>query len=232
MLYCEEFKIRTNDLKFDNQITPKAILDFFQVVAGEHANLLGLGYQELLKKNLTWVLAKTRVTIKKSPDLFSNISIKTWPLERGKIDFIRNYVINDQNGDTLLYGASQWCLIDITSRRIVKALDITYPDTCLSEKVYEDKIPAISPDFSNFLFIYKVNISDIDCNMHMNNSKYGDLILNALTLEENIKEFQINYLNEALLNEEISVYKTYEDGYIKISGKSIDKSIFVAKVIL
>ena len=60
----------------------------------------------------------------------------------------------------------------------------------------------------------KVGYSDLDSNGHVNNSRYGNYILDALPediLEQEISEFKINYSKEAFLGEEMTIVGSFSD---------------------
>ncbi len=56
-----------------------------------------------------------------------------------------------------------------------------------------------------------VGYSDVDVNEHLNNSRYVDFIMDCFTLEEHkkhsIKSIEVNYSNEALPGDTITLYK-------------------------
>ena len=48
--YKRQFNLRINDFDCHDNILMSTVLDLFQGVAGDHANLLGIGFEEF-KKN-------------------------------------------------------------------------------------------------------------------------------------------------------------------------------------
>ena len=43
--------IQTKDVNLDDYLRPSSVLDYFQDIAGIHANEIGVGYLDALKKN-------------------------------------------------------------------------------------------------------------------------------------------------------------------------------------
>ena len=66
---------------------------------------------------------------------------------------------------------------------------------------------------------YHVNYSDLDHYHHMNNTKYGDVILNAIDKNLRIKEFEIIYSDECVEGDYILVYTKEEDDIIYVFGQ-------------
>ena len=64
--------------------------------------------------------------------------------------------------------------------------------------------------------------SQLDCNGHVNNTKYANYVLDALQLSEEtpIRTFQIHYRKELLLGASVTVYTQYENGVYDVMGKN------------
>ena len=62
---------------------------------------------------------------------------------------------------------------------------------------------------------HRVVVSDIDMNQHVNSMKYLQWAIDTLSLDEvmntTIKRIDINYLREALYNQNIGIYRTDVD---------------------
>ena len=59
-IYSETFRTRESDFDVNGNIKPSAVLDFFQEIAGTHANLLGLGFDDLIENDLLWAIVKVK----------------------------------------------------------------------------------------------------------------------------------------------------------------------------
>ena len=56
--YEEQIRILTRDCDVNGQWRISAILEAMQEAAGAHSCLLGCGRDELLKRNMVWVLSR------------------------------------------------------------------------------------------------------------------------------------------------------------------------------
>ena len=81
--------------------------------------------------------------------------------------------------------------------------------------------------------------SDIDLNMHMNNTNYPDMLCDYIPGMENrrVLSFTVNYIHEARLGEELSVLYAERDGVQYLRSLRADGSLnaearFVTEVIL
>lgn len=228
----ENYILRTNDFDNLDRLKPTAILDIFQDIAGRQAELIGVGYGDMLKKGYYWVVIRERITILKQPKFGSKVKVITWPNKKNRIEFTRNYRMEAENGEVIAVGGSLWVLIDIVNRRVSRARDVDYNGECYEEKVYDSlvKLPECS-DFTNF-YEYEVHYTDLDHNGHMNNAKYVDIILNALNPQnrENIKDLEIDFINEVKLQDRINLKYLKDANYYYFEADLEDKVIFRAKV--
>lgn len=211
-----------------SRIFPSSVLDLFQDTAGEHASSLGIGYTDLRPKNLCWMLSRVAYRILKQPKLFSDVTVKTWPIESKRIEFDRDYAVYDENGETLIVGSSQWVILDITNRESPKIVPARGFDMgigeYISERSMEKPFPRIAPGFETVGdgYFTKSGYTDIDTNGHVNNIRYSTFVLNALDLppEKEIISFRIDYIKEILDGEPIKITRKTEDGVILCRGEA------------
>jgi acyl-ACP thioesterase len=227
--------LRTSDFDVNGRLTSSAILDLFQTAAGRHAEILGVGYNDMLSKNLFWVVLRIKYEVLKYPPLYGDVKIITWPHEAGRIDFDRDYLIKDENGVTLVKGTSKWVTIYADTRKMA-ITDISYNinDFC-RDRTFDDKfLKSEDFDTSNLIpYTTQSAYTDLDVNGHVNNIKYVNYVINALNLNEEISYFQIDYHKEVLNNSLINIYTQREDKTIKCKGcNSNNETNFICTIVL
>ena len=222
------YHLRTSDFDMRSRIFPSSVLDLFQDAAGEHATTLGIGYTDFAPKNLCWMLSRVAYRIIKQPRIFSDVVVKTWPIESKRIEFDRDYAVYDDKGELLIVGSSQWVILDITERespKIVPARGFSmYIDEYITERSMEKPFPRIAPAFETEGedYITKSSYTDIDTNGHVNNIRYSTFVLNALDLppEKEITSFRIDFIKEIVDGASIKITNKTEDGVILCRGES------------
>ena len=207
------------ELDEHDRIRPAALLDLFQQLAGEHATLMGFGFAALLTTGRLWVITRLKAEIENQPALFEPITAETWPEPPGRMDFNRDYRLLGADGRVIARGVSKWCVIDLASRRPLRAQDILFPGEFCPRKTFEGPFPKVLlPDDLPFAFPHPVRRSDLDHNGHMNNARYGELLLNAVPVERSIRAFQIDFHHEAKLGQIISVYAREQADTVAVRG--------------
>ena len=229
-----EFNVREKDVKLNDKLRYSAILDFFQDIASIQANEAGIGFKEVVKKNFYWILLYVSFEVKKNlPEFGEAINVITWPKEKGRIEYEREYEIRNKNNEILITGISNWCLIDINTRSIRRAeIDYVgemYPFTNYNEKC-PHKLNLVEHDVIKE-FNYKVLKTDLDHNMHMNNARYLDIIYNMdVDDAKDYKKVDIAFIHEARLNEIITIKYFKEGNYKCFIGYVNNERCFEVKI--
>ena len=231
-----KYRLKFSDFNCHDVIAPYAVLDYFQDVAGEHADYIGVGFNDMVSKGYFWVLVRTRFDVVSSLKEYSNIIVKTWPKKRGKIDFDREYEILDENGNLMIKGISKWCVIDMNTRRLTPCRDLNYTCGIYDKENYPEpfkKIEDFSIDGYN-VYEGKVDYIDIDHNGHVNNIAYARFISNAVKFEKNekIKVFEIDYIKELKKDDEFIMFYEKMNNIIKVKGfNKLNNELSFASVI-
>lgn len=225
----KKYPLRVSDFDRYNRILPSSVLDLFQDAAGIHADSLGVSGPQLLKRNLCWMLTKVRYEVLKQPSLYSDVVVKTWPIESHRIELDRDYEIYSESGELLIRGTSSWVVMDITDRsapKLVMARDFELGlDEYLTERTFEkafgrvvyNKVECVSP------YVVCPAFTDLDMNGHVNNIKYASFALSAisglLSADKSVYNARIDYSKELLTGETLRIHtekRECEDGASEI----------------
>ncbi|MDE6656149.1 MAG: hypothetical protein K2J85_04070 [Anaeroplasmataceae bacterium] len=214
-----EFFVHTKDVDFNDVIRPTAILDMFQDLAGLHAEELGVGYLDLKEKNYAWVVLYQQYEIKKLPPYLERVDLVTWPKPKSRLEFEREYLLKNKEGDTLVQGISNWVIIDLNTRGLVRSDKINFNGEYEAFTNYPEKCKRKLSLDANLItdeFTYEVTLEDIDHNGHMNNARYINIIQNQIFSygsKSYIKDVEISYVKEAKHKDKIRI------GHFKVEDK-------------
>jgi medium-chain acyl-[acyl-carrier-protein] hydrolase len=206
-----------------------SLFDYLQDIASEHAVQLGFGRDDLMKQNHFWVLSRIYAEIYVWPSWGDTINVKTWPRGTDRLFAIRDFEVSFPDGRSIARATSSWLIIDLDTKRIQR------PDNNLSrlnsELPGEKTFPrnamklesAVGNDCNSRPF--RVTISDLDINLHTNNTRYLkwvtdsydlDFILNNVPLSA-----EINYLAESRFNESSAINISKESNDSNVLNHSI-----------
>ena len=229
MIFSRDISPLAGSFDVNDRLRPASVLDIFQDAAARHAELLGCGYLEMLKKNRLWVLLRNHYQVVKYPYYTQELKVSTWP-RQGRLDFDRSYLLTDEKGEVLIKGISKWCVIDATARRLVKDTGVEYPGVCPEELACEPAKKLVLPEGGEHLCSFTVGLSDLDHNGHMNNTRYADILQNCLKKDECITELDFNYQHEVSLNDRVEIYQKREQDKLWVWGVKDDTVAFNASV--
>ncbi|MBO5223842.1 MAG: hypothetical protein J6C23_04955 [Clostridia bacterium] len=229
--YSDTFTLTTNDFYYDKQIKLSAILNFFQTVAGDHADILGAGFDELLKKDIVWMLINVKCTIYKNLHRGDKITVTTIPLPKTRIGYIRDYYIYNENGELCIKGSSFWCHVSFSQRKILRPT-FEYVGEFVDKRAYEEDFERLKPFpvSQNPTYVCKILNTHIDGNAHANNIKYADFAVDGLDEIPQISEFEIRYVSECKKGEELAIGYEKQDNIIYVCGENNGKTSFAAKI--
>ncbi len=236
----EEFSIHTNDADFNNRLKVNSIFVFLQDIAATHADKLQLGYNNLLKKNLGWVLSWVRVEIEKYPKYAETIKIKTWPKCKYKLYYMRDFLIYDEKENVIIKATTAWLPINIKTKRIadLQSMGVKLPDETKENALTAFPEKIISSEGNKIVDSKVFKYSDLDLNQHVNNTKYVEMILDCFLKDfhssQVIKNIAVSFQAESFFGDEVEVSMSNQSSteliYIveaknKVSGKTVFQSI-------
>ena len=231
-LWQKEYTLRAGDFDKFDRIMPSAVLDLFQDAAGQHAEDLGIGFASMISRGYLWVLTRVKFKIVSAPTRYQNVVVKTWPLAPNRLNYRREYCIEDQDGKRLIIGSSEWVIIDSKTRKFLSDPNL-YPfsDGFYDDIMFEGKLGKIH-DFENSGEPYIINAGfcELDVNGHVNNTKYANYILDAVNPQKDdiIDVFQIDYRKEVMQGTALNIYCIREDNIISAKGQNNDGNIMFA----
>lgn len=242
-LFTAEYRVTSFLTNAYGKLGLYSLLNLLQDVAGVHATELGFGYEDMVRMKTFWVLTRQKVVMTKWPSQGEKIKINTWVrLGEGALS---NRDFSLFLGDELIGECStSWITLDAETRRPV-AVDRSGVLSQLTafEKVSIDaeKIKALKDNLET-VASFSVRNSDIDLNMHVNNTKYAQWILDSIPLSSHgqydLKSYEINFVAETKLEDVISIQKSQrdylEDGSFQSQFQGVreadGKTVFIARL--
>ena len=237
--YSKSFKVQFSETDFTLKLKLYALVNKMQETSSLHAEELGMGYEELEKHKLGWIISKYRIHMDTYPKWEDTITIETWPSAKEKLFAMRSFRIYNQDQEQIGSIYSAYVLINTETGRPQRttALPIELP-VVISEGEQE-LIRFTIPKDPMSTCTRTVHYTDLDLNMHMNNACYVQWIEDSFPLEQHqtmkISDIQVNFISGATIGEEvvINVYKdqaSVDRYYLQGNEKSGGREIFKARV--
>jgi medium-chain acyl-[acyl-carrier-protein] hydrolase len=224
----EKFRLYTDDVDHDDKLTPAAAFNYFQEVAENHAEELGMGREAMAAASQTWILSRMSAVLDRRTGRGSEIRVRTWPRGTDRLFAIRDYEMRDEADLIVARGRSAWLILDLTTLRPRR------PETLTEGIPKNEGADALAdgakglPERKDLVEVGRrtAAYSDIDYNGHVNNARYVQWIQDALPAEEieaaDRLRLDINYLSEVKPGGTVSLWTGRIDGGWAIQGRHVD----------
>ena len=235
-LFKDTFKITSYEVNPHGKARLTTIANYFQEIAYLHAGKLGFGYEDLKKDKVMWVLSRMKIRMDQYPSWDEKITIETWPSGVDKLFAMRDFRVVGSEGDTLGSASTAWLILDINTRRPERPGQRMEAFSEKNNPVFDSGLERISlPEELDLLSSHEVQYSDLDIVGHVNNVKYMEWCLDALmngeSIKQQVREFEINFMSEALQGETIHLYIAQDRPEISARNLEPEREVFRARVI-
>lgn len=197
--------IRFSETDPDRFLTLSSLINYFQDCSTFQSESLGVGFDYLAKRNRVWLLSAWQVVIYRMPRFGEFVRIGTWATGFSALTGDRNFILQDEQGQTLAVANSIWVYADTDTGRPAKIVpeEITLYETGdpYPMELAPRKIP-IPADYEEKEF-FTVTQSHLDYNQHVNNGQYIRMAESFLPSDFLVGEFRADYRKSALLHDEI-----------------------------
>lgn len=201
--HTERFKIYTFQEDATGTATVQSLCEYMQEAAGNHAALLGLSIEKLHSEGVAWVLARMRVVPECLPKVHDTVEVTTWPVGVEGLQYRRDFIMRDVNGNVLLRAVSQWVVVSLATRKVgrvpafIAEVALDNAETVMQDE--KRRFPEVAANHEAAVFTAR--LSDIDRNLHVNNVRYMDWLFEsvpaAVREECDLADIEIMYKAES-----------------------------------
>ncbi len=237
MKHTEKYRVKWHDTDANRRVRPSELLEYMQ----ETANLQFVSHKRDLdterdNDGIAFILSKMCIDIHAPLFAYEEIEVETFTCESRGFSFNRCFRIL-RGGELIAEALSVWALVNINTGKLMRADE--YDVGFQNEPVLSPAAPLRikMPPAESFSEVGKRKIvySDIDYNMHMNNTRYPNMLCDFMRTEDTARicGISLSYLREAALGDTLSVLRARVDDryFFKTLGED-GKVCLEAEVIL
>ena len=180
--YTQTYTICRHDGDHHGNAKPGALLRYGQQIATMHAEAAGLNDELYAATHTAYVLAKLALHIDRTPRVDETLTVTTRPERCKRAVNKRITFFYDAAGQQVAVLDSRWVLIDTDKRLILRKHPEAFND-CWAEDVPFElpmKMVKAAPEACAPAGEYTATYSRCDMNGHMNNTRYVDILCDAL----------------------------------------------------
>ena len=214
MIFKQQCVTRWHDTDANRVVRPTQILVFMQEASNHHIKALGTDLDKLRdEQGLAFILSKIRLALYKPLYAFEEITVETWTVESRGFSFNRFFRII--RGDEVIAAAdTTWALISLNNGELcrVDAFDFKFEHDAPMDIGLPARFRVPKNEFLDYIGERKIVYSDLDYNMHMNNTKYADMLCDFMPYDviPKIKGISLSYLHEAAFGDNIKIFSAHD----------------------
>ena len=236
MIFKKSYTTRWHDTDANRVVRPTQILVFMQEASNHHIKSLGTDLDKLRdEQGLAFLLSKIRLALYKPLYAFEDITVETWTVESRGFSFNRFFRVL-RNDEVIAAADTTWALISLKDGNLcrVDSFDFRFEH----DKPIDIGIPlrfrVPKNDMLELIGERKIVYSDLDYNMHMNNTKYADMLCDFMPYDEtsNIKGISLSYLHEAAFGNTVKVFSAKDEDKFNFRTVNEDGTVCLEAQIL
>ncbi len=180
--YTKQFQVYRHDGDYRGLVKPGALLRYGQQIATEHAAAVGLDDALYATTHTAYVLAKSALHIDRTPRVDEVLTLRTRPEKIKRAVNKRITEIMDAQGCQVALLDSRWVLIDTDKRTILRKHPAQFNDSWASEVPQElpMRMTKAAAEACAPMGVCTASYSLCDMNGHLNNTRYADILCDAL----------------------------------------------------
>ncbi len=210
----KSYIINGSDVDYAKRYTLCALLRHFHDAVDFHALELQVDANTVYEKyGAYWIISHIRVDMDDTAKWHDVVEVDTYPLAPGAVRMEREAVMTT-GGKPLARLSSEWVLLDNATGRPRRPLQTGYPLSLVHrEGRAAGEYTRFSPEFddTDFAYGYTVKVSDLDMNVHMNNTAYVRLACDAFGSseldEKRMTSFEIAFKAQSYEGDELKLYR-------------------------
>ena len=193
--------------------------------------------------HVAWVLSRMHFHFGNPPKWRDDVTLYTWHKGADGLFYLRDFFLQDADGNRLVTCTSSWVVIDERTRRLVRPEELQDKlstgdvDDAIAERAPKVVMPrGAEPEPAGE---HTVVYSDVDIIGHTNNARYMVWAMDSIDYETasacRVKDVYINFNKETTPGTSVQLYrlKTEEDGALVwyVEGRVEGKSAFCVKMV-
>lgn len=213
MKYTRNIKVEWYDTDASRTVSPSRMMVYMMETANMQCDQYGFGLDNLRdQKSLGFILGGIQANFIAPLHTGDEITVHTWCKPARGYSFMRYFQITKQ-GQIVAEAASTWALLDINNKTMVRgdeSYDCFFP---YDEPLDASHLPRRARASKKELIEVgsrRIVYSDIDYNMHMNNTRYPNMICDFLPdmNGKRLSRLSMTYVREAPLGAQLKVLRT------------------------
>ncbi len=219
-MYSFQSRVRYSEVDSERKLSIAGIVNYFQDCSNFQSEDLEVGIDYLTERHMMWVINFWQIKVDRRPLMGEEITVSTAPYELKSFMGLRNFWMQDPEGNYLVRANSVWTLIDTEKGRPVGVTPEMLERYDIRERLEMEyaprkiKVPEADEEREPILITH----AHLDTNHHVNNGQYVTLAMNYLPEDFEIGELRAEYRRQVFLGDTLHPALSHtEDGTLIVS---------------
>ena len=201
MYFKQNYQTKWHDTDHNRILRPSSVLAYLEETSAIHMRSVNRSLDDIRDRDgLAFILSKIGMNFYAPISPFRDICVETWINDSKGYSSSRHFRLYD--GDTLAVEASTtWALIDLAKKFPIKINNFDFGFYAEEETLDRvcTRIHIPKETIMKEVGTRRIGYSDIDYNMHMNNTHYPDMLCDFLTdmSKKRVNRMTLSFLREA-----------------------------------
>lgn len=181
-----------------------------------------------------WAVTKTRLDIIKKPDWGQEVTVRSVFADDGRVRIHVKTEITDLNGELLMKGCQELCVLDKDTHRPKRLSETCLPIGENKEEKMGDFQKISAPEGTDGCYELTVRSQHIDMSRHVNNIEYIRMAMDLFSVDELCKRevtfIQVHYIGECREGEKLTCNRVDDGNVSYLSVVKENKKAFEMKI--
>lgn len=216
VIYSKAYLTRWHDTDASRVLRPSAMLTYFEETADLHVRSVGKSLDAMRDENkVGFILSRMTMVFHRPVAADAELLVQTFTCEGHGFSTRRDFRAID--GDEVVAEAtSTWALVDVESKRPIRIANAPFEFRHEAPLTIDAPVRVMIPKDLELEKVgeRRIAYSDIDYNLHMNNTRYPDMLCDFMPnmSGKRMRRVTMSFLHEAALSHTLSVYRAEQNG--------------------
>lgn len=182
MIYTEQYQVRWHDTDAMREMKPSEAIAYMQETANHQFRTHAITLDEMRDRDgVGFILSRIAVDFLAPVHAYDEIAVATATCAGHGLTFPRRFEI-EREGEVVARAMSQWAMVRVADRTLVRAEEAPLSFGDEEQIAVDTPLRYRVPRELTFETVGERRIvySDLDYNMHMNNTKYPNMVCDFL----------------------------------------------------
>ena len=213
-MYTQEYRVRSYHVDRNGIAKPAFLLQEMQDAGDRQMSAERPSYHDFLAEGKSFMLSRIDIVFHREIHMDDILMVSSWPCQGRRATFPRCYHM-EKDGQPVAEAFSHWTLVSVEDRKILTVDDADFSNYTIGQPkdLMKGKLRITPADWEPMekMGEKKIAYSDIDCNGHMNNTYYMNVLCDCIPELEaqthRVAYARVHYSKEAPLGDKITIYR-------------------------